>query len=330
MLFPLPRPLSDLLRDTTSSLTPLDKAGAVANALLLASHPWLLRSSHSPPRWTLDSLRGELAPLFQPNTHCAGDLHWAQNGTVYYSDDGRARRRRTREPCARLLRLLATAEGAAHGVVNLEGNETCAATLGPLGAAMGDLRAVADAVTAAQLVPALTNLRVGLHASAYGLHFDRHDNVILQLQGTKRLLLAPPSQAAHAYLHPDGHPEARHSPVDWRAPDLTTHPRAAKLRGLWAVLSPGDVLLVPAGWLHHVAANEPPPPAIEDNGGLRARPWASLNLFFDVRMRPRFPLFDACDGGAADASLAQAPPVHRQALERLGVGPARAAYCAHI
>ena len=88
------------------------------------------------------------------------------------------------------------------------------------------------------------------------------------------------------------------------------------------------MLLVPAGWLHHVAANEPPPPAIEDSGGLRARPWASLNLFFDVRMRPRFPLFDACDGGAADASLAQAPPVHRQALERLGVGPARAAYCA--
>ena len=144
MLFPLPRPLPDLLRDTTSSLTPLDKAGAVANALLLASHPWLLRSSHSPPRWTLESLRGELSPLFHPEfSRCAGDLHWAQNGTVYYSDDGRARRRRTREPS-------------------------------------------------------------------------------------------------------------------------------------------------------------------------------------------RFPLFDACDGGAADASLAQAPPVHRQALERLGVGPARAAYCAHI
>ena len=93
---------------------------------------------------------------------------------------------------------------------------------------------------------------------------------------------------------------------------------------------PGDVLLVPAGWLHHVAANEPPPAGEEESGGLRARPWASLNLFFDVRMRPRFPLFDACDGGAADASLAQAPPVHRQALERLGVGPARAAYCAGI
>ena len=94
------------------------------------------------------------------------------------------------------------------------------------------------------------------------------------------------------------------------------------------MLEPGDVLLVPAGWLHHVAANEPPPAGEEERGGLRARPWASLNLFFDVRMRPRFPLFDACDGGAADASLAKAPPVHRQALERLGVGPARAAYCA--
>ena len=79
MLFPLPRPLPDLLRDTTSSLAPIDKAGAVANALLLASHPWLLRSSLSPPRWTLDSLRSELAPLFQPNTHCAGDLHWAHD-----------------------------------------------------------------------------------------------------------------------------------------------------------------------------------------------------------------------------------------------------------
>ena len=67
-----------------------------------------------------------------------------------------------------------------------------------------------------------------------------------------------------------------------------------------------------------------------DKAGARQGRRPSLNLFFDVRMRPRFPLFDACDGGAADASLAQAPPVHRQALERLGVGPARAAYCAHI
>ena len=92
------------------------------------------------------------------------------------------------------------------------------------------------------------------------------------------------------------------------------------------------LLLASHPWLrlHHVAANEAPPAGEEESGGLRARPWASLNLFFDVRMRPRFPLFDACDGGAADASLAQAPPVHRQALERLGVGPARAAYCAHI
>jgi hypothetical protein len=63
MLFPLPRPLPDLLRDTTSSLAPIDKAGAVANALLLASHPWLLRSSKPRSRWTLDSLRSELAPL---------------------------------------------------------------------------------------------------------------------------------------------------------------------------------------------------------------------------------------------------------------------------
>ena len=121
------------------------------------------------------------------------------------------------------------------------------------------------------------------------------------LRTVRGVLLVP---RGRRLLHPDGHPEARHSPV---AAQRST--RAARLRGPWAV--------------RRRCARAAPP-------RLRARPRASLNLFFDVRMRPRFPLFDACDGGAADASLAQAPPVHRQALERLGVGPARAAYCAHI
>ena len=89
------------------------------------------------------------------------------------------------------------------------------------------------------------------------------------------------------------------------------------------------MLLVPAGWLHHVAANAAPPargePATRARGAVR--PWLSLNLNFRLLMRPRFPLFDAC-GAAGDAALARAPPVHREALERLGLGPVRAEYCA--
>ena len=121
---------------------------------------------------------------------------------------------------------------------------------------------------------------------------------------------------------------SRRPPAGKRSPDLARYPLAARLRGVWANLSPGDVLLIPAGWLHHVAANTAPAAPGERTtrplGG--SRPWVSLNLNFRLLLRPRFPLFDSC-GADGDAALAQAPPVHREALERLGLGPVRAAYC---
>ena len=43
MAFAEPRVLAQLLSDNSSTIPVLDKPGAVANALLLAGHPFLLR-----------------------------------------------------------------------------------------------------------------------------------------------------------------------------------------------------------------------------------------------------------------------------------------------
>ena len=63
MAFAEPRVLAHLLSDNSSTIPVLDKPGAVANALLLAGHPFLLRLPSLRSRWTLSSLREELAPL---------------------------------------------------------------------------------------------------------------------------------------------------------------------------------------------------------------------------------------------------------------------------
>ena len=170
MAFAEPRVLAHLLSDNSSTIPVLDKPGAVANALLLAGHPFLLRLPSLRSRWTLSSLREELAPLWRPSPRCSGELHWERNGTVFYSLNAVERQLtggaaaadskplRTHEPCQRLLHLLESDVRAVHGVVKLEQGRACPAWR-RLGRAAGALRAVADAVTATAMLPARLALR---------------------------------------------------------------------------------------------------------------------------------------------------------------------------
>ena len=103
---------------------------------------------------------------------------------------------------------------------------------------------------------------VALWAAAAGVssaaHWDSFDNTHVLLAGQKRVLLAPPAAAARVGAWPSTHPHARQGRLSLAA--LQAAREAGSLRGLAvreAVLSPGEALFVPAGWLHEVRASAP-------------------------------------------------------------------------
>jgi hypothetical protein len=234
-----------------------------------------------------------------------------------------------------------------------------------LGAAVvGRLHALAGRATDRMATPAHVQLRVGAarlaNASRYRLHYDRGvENFLMQVSGSKRLALAPPSQAVHTALHSaafsangrgadhrhsgeGGGP--RHSPIDFSLPHtqlLARWPAASRLRGLRVALSEGEVLFVPRGWLHMVEANDAHSSrglACDEAGGGRTckpgkaqdgagRIWLSANLFFTHRMQPTFRIFDSCDGSRVQAERERMPVAYAAAFDRLGAERARAAYC---
>lgn len=101
-------------------------------------------------------------------------------------------------------------------------------------------------------------LRVELEAgSAGGLlpaAYECADRLVAQVAGRRRVLLLPPGQAFDGlYPYPTHHPYDRYSMVDFEAPDAGLWPEfGGGVRGLAAVLAPGDVLYVPAFWFVHV------------------------------------------------------------------------------
>ena len=79
--------------------------------------------------------------------------------------------------------------------------------------------------------------------------YECNDRLLAQVAGRRRVLLLSPEQAFEGlYPYPIHHTYDRYSMVDLEATDLGLWPQAAGLRGLTAVLEPGDVLFVPAYW----------------------------------------------------------------------------------
>jgi hypothetical protein len=82
------------------------------------------------------------------------------------------------------------------------------------------------------------------------LHFDTHDNLMLQLDGTKELFLWHPNQSA--YMYSDFHTKFGLSPINTDRVDLERFPEFAKSHAHRALLRPGDALYIPDGWWHVV------------------------------------------------------------------------------
>ncbi|MDG5801255.1 cupin domain-containing protein [Streptomyces ossamyceticus] len=88
-----------------------------------------------------------------------------------------------------------------------------------------------------------TGVQANLYASwtareGFGVHWDDHDVVVIQIDGTKRWKLYGPTRTAPMYKDTDEPEPPPEEPV-------------AEL-----VLRPGDVLYLPRGWWHSVAASE--------------------------------------------------------------------------
>lgn len=108
--------------------------------------------------------------------------------------------------------------------------------------------------------PGLGSLWLGNRTIA-SCHFDASPNIAVCAVGRRRFTLFPPHQASNLYPGPlEPTPGGQVvSMVDFAAPDFDRFPRFAEAvtHAIVADLEPGDVLVYPALWWHHVEALEP-------------------------------------------------------------------------
>jgi hypothetical protein len=107
--------------------------------------------------------------------------------------------------------------------------------------------------------PGLGSLWLGNRTVA-SCHYDASPNIAVCAVGRRRFTLFPPDQVSNLYPGPlEPTPGGQVvSMVDFANPDLTRYPRFAEAarHALIAELGPGDVLVYPALWWHHVEALE--------------------------------------------------------------------------
>ncbi len=104
---------------------------------------------------------------------------------------------------------------------------------------------------------ALKSIWIGNRTTA-SAHYDMSNNIACVAVGTRRFTLFPPEQVANLYPGPlEPTPGGQVvSLVDFRNPDMTRFPNFARAveAAQVAELGPGDAVVYPALWWHHVEA----------------------------------------------------------------------------
>jgi jumonji domain-containing protein 7 len=142
-----------------------------------------------------------------------------------------------------------------------------------LGQPFLDLIPMPAAVNTSSLTHLVTNLWIGNKPTISPLHYDDYENLLCQIQGTKELVLFPPSDVS--FLYYVGRPKGTlqyefpgqfirdKATVDSRSfvfgssvhvdsPDEVRHPLYKRAHPLHVLLNKGDVLYLPAYWHHEV------------------------------------------------------------------------------
>lgn len=73
------------------------------------------------------------------------------------------------------------------------------------------------------------------------------DNLLIQVNGRKRVVLFSPRDATKLYLNGD-----KSEVLDIDNPDLSRYPKFAEATPYECFMEPGDVLFIPAMWFHNV------------------------------------------------------------------------------
>lgn len=106
----------------------------------------------------------------------------------------------------------------------------------------------------------LVSIWIG-NQSRVSAHFDFPSNIACVVAGRRRIVLFPPEQLRNLYVGPlDFTPAGQAiSLVDFHAPDYERFPnfRNAVAAAQTAELQPGDAVIVPSMWWHHLEALDP-------------------------------------------------------------------------
>ncbi len=93
---------------------------------------------------------------------------------------------------------------------------------------------------------------IGAGGTFTPLHHDLTNNLLVQITGTKHVLMVPPEEAPRLYN--DKHVFSRIE--DLEHVDLEQFPEAAQLRIYRTELRPGEALFIPLGWWHQVVSED--------------------------------------------------------------------------